>query len=151
MNKLNIITSNPYAKYLNFNKEYNKLTSAYILNNTNGCGSGWTAKYIKDQVWSINFKIACTIHDLDYKFAKSRYWADRRLKQNIKAIANAYYKQVKKNLNIKWYQVWKWDDLADARIQRNVVLGAAEVYYIAVRKFGENAWDNAHLETRKKG
>ena len=82
--------------------------------------------------------------DLDYILAKSRYWADRRLKRNIEAIAKEYYRRIKKDLNIKWFQFWKWDDLLDAKIQKDFVLNIAKTYYKVVRKAGKSAWENGH-------
>jgi len=146
--RLNIITSNLYYPVLNYNKDYNNLNNIFIGENTNGCGSGWTAKLILNHSFSINFKVACTIHDLDYIFAKFRYWADRRLKANIEAIAKEYYRKIKKELNIKWWQFWKYDDLLDAKIQKDIVYNLAKLYYNVVRQAGKEAWVNGH---KKKG
>ena len=143
---MNMITNNKYAKYLNYSKNYAQLPNKYILENTNGCGSGWTAKLIPDRFFSINFKICCRIHDLDYKLSNSKKWADKRLRRNMKAIAKAYYKEEAKRLNISWWQVWKWDDLLDADLQKKSVFTFADFFYRMVVLFGDEPWRDAQTE-----
>jgi len=146
---MNLIQLNKYSKYLTYNKFYNTLSNNYIKNNTNGCGSGILAYIIPNSLFGIMFCVVCRIHDICYIFAKSKKISDINLRKNIKTISKIWYNNKVKELDIKWYQFYKYYIVTKYYTQRKIVNTVANIYYISVFVGGKKAWDNSHLKKYK--
>ena len=140
----NKITRNKYFSVVDCPKRYDYLTNFYVDRCTNGCGSKGNSEIVPNYFGQIKFEIACLIHDLEYIDGNSKKVADQRLEENIKRVANAWYKEKKKEKNIKWWQFWKCSQLTVEKSQRDIVIALSRVYYLAVKNFGKESWDKGH-------
>lgn len=68
----------------------------------NGCGPGnWKFDIVPDQIWGVNIKFACNIHDWMYHIGgskKQRKFADRMFLHNIKYLLSI------NDSNLEWCQ-----------------------------------------------
>ena len=93
-----------------------------------GCGSGWSAKFIPNTIYFLSIKEACRIHDYAYEKGKTledKEKADREFLNNLLRIIEGFD---------KWYYPTYF---AKQRALK---------YYEAVVRFGGVAfWDGKHL------
>jgi len=99
----------------------------------NGCGTGWNKHLVPNTIYGLLIRIACCIHDKEYRIGgneKDRKRADKNLHDNIDIIIDLYD---------KWYYP---SGLAKIR---------ADEYRFMVDVFGDNAFnylDEVEMELR---
>lgn len=97
----------------------------------NGCGPrGFGSKIVPDRIWGLSIKPACIIHDFMYETGTTKNDKDQA---DIWFLQNML-KIIKKDSNL---------------IMRLIRRRAALLYYQAVSEFGDKAFNNKTLNTRK--
>lgn len=99
----------------------------------NGCGSGWNAKLIPDNLLGCDITEACNIHDYMYETGKSiadKKKADRAFLNNMTRLVMAY--------SGNWFTL-------------NLRLAMVKRYYNAVKYYGGDAfWAGKNKDTEIK-
>ncbi len=107
-------------------KDYFIAPQSLIDEATNGCGpEGWKEKVVPETNWGLSMTPACLIHDWQYHFGKTmkdKEYADKVFLDNLNTIID--------NKGGNRLIVW-------LRKRR------AKTYYLAVSKFGDDAFKNA--------
>ncbi len=114
-------------------------SDSYIEAHSNGCGTSYNDILIPDSIIGVNICPCCRIHDLEYSKGGSKqdkYNADRLFRKNMTILIKKRRDKILKKL--KW---WQWVSIFSVRKVYKTRLSIVNIYYTAVRKFGDGAYN----------